>query len=123
MQEVLNVLRPISLIVGIASVIGAAVVYWFALQVSAGREQVRKLKVAMERDPGPGDIAAALRLFPAIASTPQKFQQDEFKRVLKEDEMKRGKSFETFKAFARFFVIIAFVAVVLFLVSTYWKPS
>lgn len=122
MQEVLNVLRPIALIVGIASVIGAAVVYWFGLQISTGREQVRKLKVAMERDPSPGDIAAALRLFPAIGSTPPKFQQDELKRVLKEEEMKRGKSFENFKALSRFFVIIAFIAVVLFLVSTYWKP-
>lgn len=123
MKEVLNIAGPISLIITFVCIVGAAVSYWLALQVSQGREQVRQLKTAFERDPTPGDYAKALRLWPSAATLPQKLQRDEIKRLASNDELKRAQRFESGKALSRFFLIITFFALVIYIVSRVWHPA
>lgn len=123
MDQVLDIAGKVAIPLVIAGIIAAAITYWFARGLSASREAMRKLRTALERDPTPAQLAESLRTWPSAGSLPGQHQVNEFKRLAGIEENKRATRFEASKSLCRFFVILAFVGVVLQIAAMYWPRT
>lgn len=123
MKEILQTATPIALLGLIACVVGAAVAYWIASRMGANRETLRKLRGSLERDPSPGQLAEARRMWPIVNDSPPKLQLGEMIRHAHSDEAKISQRFEAGKALSRVCIGFGVVFGIIYLVGTFWKPA
>jgi hypothetical protein len=123
MKEVLQTATPIALIGGIVCLIGAALIYLVATRVAASRDELRKLRTALERDPSPAQHAQARGMWPIVSQTAEKLQQSEFVRHAHHDEAKLSARFEQMKGLSRVCIGFGVVFFGIYLLGTFWKPQ
>ncbi|GJQ54150.1 MAG: hypothetical protein HKUEN07_07190 [Rhodocyclaceae bacterium] len=123
MKEFLQTVTPIAMIGMIVAIVGAGLLYFLALRIGASRDELRKLRSVLERDPGPSHLADARRRWPEVSEIAEKLQVGEMRRLAHRDEMKLSQSFESGKAASRVCIGAAVVLGILFAVGTFWKPQ
>lgn len=119
MQEIFKTAGPIGLIVGIATAIGAVFCHIIAIQLSASREELRKLRVALERDPSPGQLGEALKMWPDAGKYSQGQKVQELVKQAHIEEGKRASKNESVKGAVRVLFFVAVMGVALFIASIF----
>lgn len=123
MKDFLQTATPIAMIGMIVAFIGAALLYWVALRVGASRDELRKLRSVLERDPGPSHIGEARKRWPEVSQIAEKLQIGEWKRLAHHDEVKLSQNFESFKGITRVCLGAGVLFGIIFAVGTFWKPQ
>ncbi|MEQ1821128.1 MAG: hypothetical protein ABL949_01325 [Fimbriimonadaceae bacterium] len=119
MQELFKTLGPIGLIAGVAMAVGAVLCHIFAIQLSASREELRKLRVALERDPSPGQLGEALKMWPEAAKYAQGQKVQELVKQAHIEEGKRAHRNESVKGAVRVLFFISAMGFALFIASIF----
>ncbi|MBX7133314.1 MAG: hypothetical protein K1X67_11620 [Fimbriimonadaceae bacterium] len=122
-ENILAIAGPIGGLVAVVAVVLALIGHLYGRQVSIGRETVRKLRVGLEHDPSPGQLGQALRLWPEAAKYPGNNQRIELVKQANLDEARRANQFEFVKGVVRMCIGIAFLGVVLYILSMIFKPG
>lgn len=119
MQEIFKTAGPIGLIVGIATAMGAIICHIIAIQLSASREELRKLRVALERDPSPGQLGEALKMWPDAAKYSQGQKIQELVKQAHIEEGKRASKNESVKGGVRVLFFISVMGIAIFIASIF----
>lgn len=102
---------------------GAAVAYVIARQFSAGREEMRTLRVALERSPTQAQLGQGMQLWPEAAQYPETVRLGEMIKRAHQDESRRAEKAEMSLGVCRSFVGLAVVGVALVILGATWKPA
>lgn len=121
MNEILQTMKPIALFGMIGMFIAGALAFWIATRVGATRDELRKLRSALERDPSPMQLSEARRRWPQTSQIAEKLQTSEMRRLASADEMALSQSFERGKALSRVLIGFGFFFGVVFLVTTFYR--
>jgi hypothetical protein len=119
MQEIFKTIGPIGLIAGIATAIAAVFCHIFAIQLSASREELRKLRVALERDPSPGQLGEALKMWPDAGKYAQGQKVQELVKQAHIEEGKRAHRNESVKGAVRVLFFLSAMGFALFIASIF----
>lgn len=122
MEQFFNVARPISLPLAIGAMVAGIITYWIARQLSASREELRVLRVALERDPSTSQLAQALRLWPGVAQYPPTHQTQEMVKRAHQEETRRAEKTEATMGIVRTFFALAALAGAIYVASFFVGP-
>ena len=103
----------------IKSVVGAIICHIVAIQLSASREELRKLRVALERDPSPGQLGEALKMWPDAAKYSQGQKVQELVKQAHLEEGKRASKNETVKGGVRVLFFISVMGIAIFVAGIF----
>src|SRR5688572_30665689 len=92
-------------------------------QLSASREELRLLRVALERDPSPGQLGQALQMFPQAAQYPQTHRVGEMVKQAHVEETRRADKVERMMGITRSFFSLAALGGAIFVASLFLKPK
>lgn len=121
MKEVMGVLAPIALTVGIGCLVGGIIGFIVSLQMMKDREIFRELRVALERDPTPGQLAEARRRWPDTGQFSGNMLKGEYVKRAHQEEMRKADRAEKIKGWVRSLFFVAVIGVALFFVGNYVK--
>jgi hypothetical protein len=121
MNEFVKIAGPISLPVAIGAFVIAGIIYFIAKNVGDQREVLRTLRTALERDPSPQQIGQALQMWPDAKQFPGQHQLNELRRMARDAENAKAKSFEVGKAFSRIVIGIGVLAIIIYAGSLAWN--
>jgi hypothetical protein len=119
MEEIARTVGPIALIASIASVVAGAIIYLLSTQVAQNRETLRKLRVALERDPTPSQLGEAMKIWPESAKFTAALQKTEMVRLAHNDETKLAQKNEMMKGMSRSVFFLAAFAGAIFVASIF----
>lgn len=119
MQDIAKTIGPIALIAGICCVVAAIIIYVISNQLSTSREEMRKLRVALERDPTPGQLGEALKMWPEAGKYSGNQQKPELVRRAHEEETKRAQKCEMMKGLTRTMFFVGAFAGALYVASIF----
>lgn len=123
MNEILQSAKPIAMFGMIGMFVGGALTYWIALRIGASRDELRKLRSALERDPSPMQLNDARKRWPQVAQIAEKLQTSEMRRLASADEMMLSQSFERGKAMSRVLIGFGVFCLVIYVVATFYRPA
>lgn len=121
--KILEVAGPIAGILVIAELVAAGVMHLLARQTAENRETMRKLRVALEHDPSPGQLGQALQMWPEAAKYPPTVQRQELVKQATLAEHNKADRTEFIKGVVRFLLGLAFLCAVIFIMSRFIRPS
>jgi hypothetical protein len=107
----------------IGALLGVATAYYISRQLSKDREQLRTLRVSLERDPSPGQIGSGLRMWPDVARFPANLQVQEMIKRASQDENRRAERVEVTLSVTRFIACLAFIGIALAVAGMFWVPA
>jgi len=119
--KILEVAGPIGGLAALAFLVVAGLGHVLARQVAMNRETMRKLRVALEHDPSPGQLGQALALWPEAAKYPPTPQRQELVKQATLEERRRADRTELIKGWVRVFLGLAFLGVALYVASLFIK--
>lgn len=119
MEEIFKIVGPIGLIAAIAAAVTAVICHIVAMQLSQQREELRVLRVALERDPSPGQLAQAVRMWPEVGKYSPNMQKAELVKKAHEEEIKRAQKTESIKGLVRTMFFVAAFALALYVASIF----
>jgi hypothetical protein len=122
MEQVYNFIVVLGIPLIAVGVVGAIITYILARQISGSREELRVLRIALERDPSPVQVGQALRLWPDVAQLPKNIQPGEMVKRAHVDEGKRAERAEATLGICRTFIAIAVVGIAIVLMGRFWHP-
>lgn len=122
MEEVFGVIGPIALISAIGTAVVAVICHIIAYQSNQSREEMRVLRVALERDPSPAQLAQAIRMWPEAGKFSPNLQKTELVRRAHEEEGKRAAKTEMIKGLVRTIFFISAFAAALYVASLFLRP-
>lgn len=122
MEEVFGVIGPIALISAIGTAVVAVICHIIAYQSNQGREEMRVLRVGLERDPTPAQLAQAIRMWPEAGKFSPNLQKTELVRRAHEEEGKRAAKTEMIKGLVRTIFFISAFAGALYVASLFLRP-
>jgi urea transporter len=117
MEDIFKIAGPIGLIVAIATALGAVFAHLFAIQLHNSREEMRRLRVGLEKDPSPAQMGEALRMWPEATKFTGAMQMGELRKNAHAAEMSRASKAENIKGMVRVFFFISAIGIVLFIVD------
>src|SRR5687768_2426513 len=120
MQQVIDFLRPVALPFAIVMAVIAGIIFFIATRMGETREVMRTLKAALDRDPSPAQIGQALQMYPQASQFPGQHQLNELRRLAREDENKRARTFEAIKGWSRVFLAFAVLGAAAFIGVLAW---
>ena len=121
--QVFGIASPIAMIVAIGGAIAGIIFYLVSKQVSESREAMRKLKLGLEQDPSPAQLAEALRNWPAAGQYPATQQLIEFRKQAQREEALRADRNERVKGTMRFFCFLSFLGVAVYVAGIFLGPK
>jgi len=119
MQEIARTVGPIALIAGIGCIVAGAIIYIISTQLATSREEMRKLRVALERDPTPAQLGEAIKLWPEAGKYSPNQQKPELIRRAHEEETKRAQKNEMMKGLSRTMFFVGAFAGALYVASIF----
>ena len=127
MEQVLIDIYKAALVVAwplaIIALVAMGVVYYISRQLHAYREDLRALRVSLERNPSPGQIGAGLQKWPDIAHFPENLRIQEMIKRANQDENKRAERVEIVLSYTRFIGFLAFIGIALIVAGYFYRPA
>lgn len=118
-QKIFEIAGPIGGLAAIGAVVAAILTFLMSKQASQSREEMRKLKIALERDPSQAQLSQALALWPAAGQYPATQQLIEFRKQALNEESRRADRVEQIKGVMRFFAFVAFLGIAIYVSSLF----
>ncbi len=115
MEEIIKIVGLVGLIVAIATGVAAVVCHFLAIQLNTSREEMRALRVALEKEPSPAQLGEALRLWPEATKYNGGMQLAELRKGAHGQELIRAERTEKLKGLVRVLFFIAVIGIVLFI--------
>ncbi len=115
MEEIIKIVGIVSLIVAIATGVTAVVCHFLAAQLNASREEMRALRVALEKDPSPAQVGQALRHWPEATKFGESMQLVELRKGAHGEELKRAERTEKLKGLVRVLFFFTAIGMALFI--------
>ena len=122
MEQVFATIGPIALIASIAMAVAAVICHIIGIQLTQQREEIRVLRVALERDPSPGQLAQAIRIWPEVGKYSANMQKVELVKKAHEEENKRAQKAEMIKGLVRTIFFVSAFAMALYIASIFLRP-
>ena len=127
MEQVLIDIYKAALVVAWPLAIGAllamGVAYFISRQLANDREQLRTLRVGLERNPSPAQMGEGIKLWPEIANYPANLQVQEMVKRANLDENRRAERVEVTMGIVRFIGFLAFIGVALVVAGMFYRPG
>lgn len=117
----MGVVANIGLLLAIGTAIGGIVCFILSIQLMNRREELRKLRVALEKDPTPGQLAQAAQTWPETGPYTGNMLKAEYVRRAHEEESKRANTAEVVKGWVRSLFFVSVVGLAVFLGCYYGK--
>ncbi len=121
--RILEAVAPFSWPAAIVAVVAAVCTYLNARRIMTGREEVRRLRIALESEPSPAVLSQALKLWPQAARYPETQQPGELKLLANKEEGRRAQRAEVSMTMTRWFVGLSFLGAALFVASLIFRPG
>jgi hypothetical protein len=122
-KQIHDILMVLAWPLVIGGVAGAVTAFVLARQLSASREDIRKLRVALERDPSPNQLGEALTMWPEVKQYPQTHQLAEMVNRAHKEEGKRAERYQVTMGISRFFVALAVLGAGIWIAGRFWDPQ
>ena len=126
MQDVLIDIYKAALLcawpLAIGAVLSMGVAYFISRQLHNDREQLRQLRVSLEKGPSPAQMGEGLRMWPEIGKFPQNLQIQEMVKRASIDENRRAERVEVVMGIVRFIGFLAFIGIALIVAGMFYRP-
>ena len=119
MNELFKTIGLIGMIAAIGTALGAVLCHLIAIQLSKSREELRRLRVALERDPSPGQLGEAMMMWPETAKYSQSQKLVELVKQAHLEEGRRAEKTETVKGAVRVLFFISTVGIAIYIASIF----
>ena len=107
----------------IISILAMGIVYYISHELKKNREELRALRVSLERNPSPAQIGAGMRMFPDAVKFPENLRIQEMVKRAAQDESKRAERIEVIMSYVRFIGILTFIGVGLIVAGFFYHPG
>ena len=119
MQDIARNVGPIALIAAIALLVAGIIIFIISMQLASSREELRALRVALERDPTPAQLGEAIKMWPEAGKYSQNQQKSELIRKAHDEETKRAQKNEDLKGLSRTIFFVAAFSGALYVASIF----
>ena len=127
MQEVLIGIYKVALVaswpLAIGAILAMAAAYVVSRQLNQNREELRTLRMSLERTPSPAQIGEGMRMWPDVAQFPENLRITEMIKLAAKEEGRRAERVEVVMGYFRLIGFFAFIGVALVVAGMAWRPG
>lgn len=121
--DIYRVALGLSWPLAIAALLATGIVYYIAYQLGKDREELRTLRVSLEKNPTPAQIGQGIRMWPEVSQFPSGLQIQEMIKRANTEENRRAERVQVVLGYFRLIGFIAFIGVALIVAGFFFRPS